>query len=1336
MESTNVSRKGACIIHEELQQRAQAYDKFDFTLPTTKQPLAIEEKKEEVLNLLEKENAIVVKGFTGCGKTTQIPQFVLDDCYSKRIPCNIVVTQPRRIAAISVARRVCEERGWQLGTVVGYQVGMERKLSKSTCLTYMTTGCLLQSLVGKKSLDGYTHIIVDEVHERDEDTDLLLMVVRKFMQKARMPVKVILMSATADTKKFSEYFHKPTVDGSIDAPVVEVKVAEPFAVRVYHLDDLVKHEYLQTYITDIDPSEPKIEGKTYKAAAKLISALDQRRENLRFGRYGNTNLSNCRGSVLVFLPGVGEIEAMHQVLLSFEDETKKDDKNFWYILPLHSRITSEEQSRVFHPLPDSKKNYRKIILSTNIAESSLTVPDIVYIIDFCLHKEVKVDPNTNFCTLKLNWAPRSSCVQRKGRVGRVSEGIVYRMVSKHFFDNELPEDPIPEIKRCPLEHAVLRTKLLDLGEPKALLALVIDPPRWSNIVKTISTLKEVGALYITANGKLTVDDGDLTYLGRVLCYLPIDIHLGKLIMLGYVFNMLEESIIMAAGLSSKNIFSSPYKEKLYAYLMKMVWADGTFSDPITILKAYEQWKEKSRSGEFRRPGQSEKKVERDWARSFYLELKALKDMDALVSDIKYRLSRMGIEAPPPQNPVLDSDQKALLLRVVIFGAFYPHYFSRKGERGEKVERDALRALCGLDPYSTVRLGGFPTEHLHKAYAHQLQQRVKEDIFDSVKDVTWNLNVSFEDRRVFLQFKQEGNSAQRKNIPGRIGLPVYLAVKQRLLRMPYQLQLMNPQIAEQYCYQIEENAKLLVKRNSIGSRHSDIPYEPVLPRCRFPLPTEDILKVTVSYIEAPDHFWFQRIDEQTAMEFRHLQRIISQEGPRMQHCDHQNVRKGNLVLAPFFSVETGNAYYRAKVLHISNLVDSSAQPKSRNRNAQVYFIDFGNTGMAPLCSLRLMPPACLEFAPFAMQAVLTGIGPSLIRNAKGHWHPDAKTWFSNQVLEQPGTAKIFSVVDHVTSMDLKDLLGGSCTEQLLKMNYAVRASESLCSKEDNTERQIAKSKKSSPHEANNLYRQCLSMVGTAEQLVMDYIVPQPTRYEHGKSVTLKGPYSPLEMNLIGKVRSLTNFTINVEDDSVNSVILDDRPSDRHDRLLVATVVSINEKASLVTLRNTTLLPNIAGLPALLSLLFAPRVEYRTDEHRTRLTGAICGLGYNKENRRSLYQEHDMEITFDTEISSSDVLIVNQVRFLLNSVLASQSYSTTVYSQEAPSIERLSEVSTKVLQLLSILINAPRKNVDVVHSSNTYNWNVVKKEHLLQSDSYENQSASIFPLHDLIQVMKQI
>ena len=105
-----------------------------------------------------------------------------------------------------------------------------------------------------------------------------------------------------------------------------------------------------------------------------------------------------------------------------------------------------------------------------------------------------------------------------------------------------------------------------------------------------------------------------------------------------------------------------------------------------------------------------------------------------MSDIKYRLSTMGIEAPPPQNPVLDSDQKALLLRVVIFGAFYPHYFSRKGERGEKVERDALRALCGLDPYSTVRLGGFPTEHLHKAYAHQLQQRVKEDIFGNSKRI--------------------------------------------------------------------------------------------------------------------------------------------------------------------------------------------------------------------------------------------------------------------------------------------------------------------------------------------------------------------------------------------------------------------------------------------------------------------------------------------------------------------------------------------------------------------------------------------------------------------------
>lgn len=201
---------------------------------------------------------------------------------------------------------------------------------------------------------------------------------------------------------------------------------------------------------------PGIEETTFEMASRLIAALDEKREIMRFGRHSQyANISSTRGAVLVFLPGLGEIEAMHKALVQFDQVCDNDKKNHWYILPLHSRITSEEQRRVFQKPPKEIVHSRKIILSTNIAESSLTVPDIVYVIDFCLVKQLVTDPDTNFCSLKvsfscsnirdcdlcfsfppfqLDWASKSSCVQRKGRVGRVGEGVVYRMVYKDFYE--------------------------------------------------------------------------------------------------------------------------------------------------------------------------------------------------------------------------------------------------------------------------------------------------------------------------------------------------------------------------------------------------------------------------------------------------------------------------------------------------------------------------------------------------------------------------------------------------------------------------------------------------------------------------------------------------------------------------------------------------------------------------------------------------------------------------------------------------------------------------------------------------------------------------------------
>lgn len=217
-----------------------------------------------------------------------------------------------------------------------------------------------------------------------------------------------------------------------------------------------------------------------------------------------------------------------------------------------------------------------------------------------------------------------------------------------MFSSHLPQDVVAEIRRCPLESAVLRTKMLDMGPPKALLGLVMDPPELSSIIRTVHTLKEVGALFQTVKGVPSAQDGDLSYLGRVIARLPVDVHLGKLIMLGnnlfvlppygcflhlncrrlfalgYVFNVLEECIIMAAGMGSKNIFTSSFKERLLAYQVKMKWAAGSFSDPITILNAYQLWKNQERIEYFKRSGQSEAMREKKWAEDNYIQLKALK----------------------------------------------------------------------------------------------------------------------------------------------------------------------------------------------------------------------------------------------------------------------------------------------------------------------------------------------------------------------------------------------------------------------------------------------------------------------------------------------------------------------------------------------------------------------------------------------------------------------------------------------------------------------------------------------------------------------------------------
>ncbi|NXB69964.1 TDRD9 helicase, partial [Donacobius atricapilla] len=368
--------------------------------------------------------------------------------------------------------------------------------------------------------------------------------------------QIILMSASINSKELADYFTLPVHNGLIPVCVFEVE-GRPFAVEEYYLDDLK-----DIFDFQLDPrsfGEPVIENKMYQVAVSLIQSFDEfeKRSNRE-----KKNLSGTleRGSVLVFLPGLGEIRYMHSCL---SDKYKR-----WQVYPLHACATLEEQSKVFSA---TVPGYRKVILATNIAESSVTVPDVKYgkLSESC--KSVY----TVFVVFSI-----------------LVLGLVSRIChcSKHCCWSTSHERRVTivlsSLQHCPLGATVLKLKKLDIGEPEALLATALSPPSVGDIERTIVQLKELGALTTCVQTEENLHDGELTFLGMVLTQLPVDLYLGKLIVLGHVFGCLEECLIIAAALSLQNFFAVPFKKHVDAYRKKMFFAGNSRSDCIAILNAF------------------------------------------------------------------------------------------------------------------------------------------------------------------------------------------------------------------------------------------------------------------------------------------------------------------------------------------------------------------------------------------------------------------------------------------------------------------------------------------------------------------------------------------------------------------------------------------------------------------------------------------------------------------------------------------------------------------------------------------------------------------------------
>ncbi|KAK6538072.1 hypothetical protein TWF694_010959 [Orbilia ellipsospora] len=407
--------------------------------------LPIWEYREQLLQAIHENQVTIVCGETGCGKSTQLPAYILEECLAAGQSCRIFVTEPRRISAISLAKRVCEELGenaYELGghhSLVGYSIRLEGKFTSKTRLIYATTGIVMRMLERGNNLREITHLILDEVHERSIESDFLLLVLKKLLA-VRQDLKVILMSATVDANKFSEYLD--------DAPIFQIP-GRTFPVQTFYLEDAVElsHFVLADDATRRNGRQPDdydiedVESGPASAASYETYSPQTRKTMARFDEWTInyelivqllTSIATDPGyepfsrAILVFLPGINEIRKLHSALLG--------DPQFqhgWDVHALHSTIATEEQEQAFLLPPEG---FRKVVLATNIAETGITIPDITCVVDTCKSKEMRFDEKKQLSRLIETFISKANAKQRRGRAGRVQEGLCFHLVTRERYN--------------------------------------------------------------------------------------------------------------------------------------------------------------------------------------------------------------------------------------------------------------------------------------------------------------------------------------------------------------------------------------------------------------------------------------------------------------------------------------------------------------------------------------------------------------------------------------------------------------------------------------------------------------------------------------------------------------------------------------------------------------------------------------------------------------------------------------------------------------------------------------------------------------------------------------
>ena len=500
--------------------------------------------KDQIVESVNSHQVTIISGETGSGKSTQSVQFILDDFIQDKngARANIVCTQPRRISAMGLADRVSEERCSKVGDEIGYSIrGESRHKRGITKITFVTVGVLLRRLQtsgGSKedvlnALEDTSHVFVDEVHERSLDTDFLLVLLKDVL-RVRKDLKIILMSATLDSALFEQYFRPVSSVASVEIP------GRTHPVQDFHLDDIIRMTGFKAAVNNTDVDDNVNSGPlddiarniqrigmkiNYELIASTVRAIDEQ-------------LAGQEGGILVFLPGTMEINWTIDALRSIPN---------MHALPLHASLTPQEQRRVFPRPPVGK---RKVIASTNVAETSITIEDIVAVIDCGRVKETTFDPQNNMVRLEEVWASRAACKQRRGRAGRVQAGVCYKLYTRNA-ESKMAEKAEPEIRRVPLEQLCLSVRAMGIHDVSGFLSNALTPPETAAVEGALTLLNRMGALA----------GDDLTALGEHMSMIPADLRCGKLIIYGAIFGCLEACLTIAAILSSRSPFVSPQQKR-------------------------------------------------------------------------------------------------------------------------------------------------------------------------------------------------------------------------------------------------------------------------------------------------------------------------------------------------------------------------------------------------------------------------------------------------------------------------------------------------------------------------------------------------------------------------------------------------------------------------------------------------------------------------------------------------------------------------------------------------------------------------------------------------------